>query len=273
MNQLLNNDGGFAFLDRNQSEYMSHLNDCRDFGFGNARSSTSFQTRRHVRSNRRNSCDHAVYVPKTSERSCAQQSPKRDTINPSKPGQHHKHHDYEGCQINNDAYHLTNRTYYDDDFHFKPYLCSDDSRPNDQKSLISGHTTVEPESCVTESTHFEYPEFPSELKEDSYNSRQNCDFEDSLHAVLAVSPDRSNDVRRTKCFDELDHDDEYMGVFQIFQNENMHRVNSHCGYEDGHDEDTLRGQERELSDATGSRNRGTLYDDGLLVAFEEMQQL
>ena len=242
---------------------------------GIARPSYSFQAHHPDRRNHQSSCDYPSYVTQTCERPYTQLSPKRHTVKPSMPVHHHDHYDYEGCRTNHDAhYHLENRIdAYDEDSQFKPYHVPNDSRPNDQQSLTSGYTTVEPESCKTGSTGFEYPAFPSELRENVHDNRQVYDFEDSLHGVLAVDTDRDNDVDRTKCSKEYANDDEYLGVFQIFQNKEKHCMKSHAGYEYVPDKNTLVSLERELSAATRSRSRDNLYDNGLLMAFEEMQQL
>jgi exonuclease-1 len=148
----------------------------------------------------------------------------------------------------------------------------DPSHHNELKSLASGYTTVE-ESYTNESTLLE-PAFPQELNDDG----RYCDFEDSLQVVLTAETEPDLD-RGTRCDD---YDYKTMEIFQLFQSPTgeEHREagcwDGPCqvGHEHNHSFDATSTNFFSYDNGKmNSADMGSLYDDELLMAFEEMKQL
>jgi exonuclease-1 len=163
----------------------------------------------------------------------------------------------------------------------------------DLRSFASGCTTAEPESYASEPTKSEFPPFPSQLESDSvFDTRQSSDFEDSLNAALACETN-ANHANLHQISDYHPDEYEHLEVFRVFQTQKK-AYDSHC--EDRrpvtikgelHDEDRSRiygmfhcereaefDLQKELADADAwQEEEEQLYDDGLLMAFDEMHRL
>ena len=130
----------------------------------------------------------------------------------------------------------------------------DRSYHHELKSLAS--ITVEPESYTTASSTFEYPAFPLEL-----GSKQ------------AVLTDVEQETHHNRDFSDIcdDHTDNYKSmndVFQIFQTQVDDNETFHDPTE------SFEPMNHSVRRYTGPfRDRAELFDDGLLMAFEEMHQL
>lgn len=139
----------------------------------------------------------------------------------------------------------------------------DRSHHHELKSLAS--ITVEPQSCTTASSTFEYPAFPLELESNA------CDFGDSLQAVLTdVEQETHHNGDISNICD--DHTDDYYksvdNVFQIFQTQVGDSETFHDPAESFDPKKRFP-----CKHTSPSRDRVELFDDRLLMAFEEMHQL
>jgi hypothetical protein len=149
-------------------------------------------------------------------------------------------------------------------------------RHHDLKSLSSGYTTVE-DSYTIECAELEYPAFPPEC-ESIDGERKYYDIEHSFQPVLAVESEQSH--QRTKNHDDRNYAYENIGDFQIFESYNENEQKRFCiGFDDNANKNS-HSFDADYANVS-YEGRGTshkistvpLFDDGLLMAFEEMQQL
>eukprot|EP00804_Cyclotella_cryptica_P030206 CCRYP_017961-RA/>CCRYP_017961-RA protein AED:0.19 eAED:0.19 QI:0/-1/0/1/-1/1/1/0/839 len=153
------------------------------------------------------------------------------------------------------------------------------ARHNDMKSLSSGYTTVEG-SYSNECTELEYPAFYQELESRDREGKY-CDFKHSFQSVIAVEHEDTI-YRRKKNHNDRTGANENIGGFQLFQSytESEQSDEQFCiGFHDNENENnhSLQAHNATVScEGHGRSNRistGPMFDDGLLVVFEEMQQL
>ncbi|KAL7484465.1 hypothetical protein ACHAW6_010102 [Cyclotella cf. meneghiniana] len=152
------------------------------------------------------------------------------------------------------------------------------SRRHDLKSSSSGYTTAE-ERHTNECAEHEYSAFSTEL-ESIYGESRDFDFDHSFQSVGAVESEQSH--QRKKNYDDRTNAYENIGGFQLFEgyNENEQSDEHLCiEFDDNtnkHNHSFDVDYDNVSYEGRGANHRisnVSLFDDGLLMAIEEMQQL